>query len=141
MNEALEHGAVTEERANKDFALMLKAARVKWEIYSQFQGRDGELDKLIIIDAIMDGRVTINEEGFPTVYPETENERLKEIKLMRRSTRGEKLAMDRVKEGHDVAKQDAVLGKYLGIAPKLLGVLEDRDYNLINCLWTIFLGY
>lgn len=132
---------ISREIAEQDFDRILRAARIKWEIYSMMAGRDGDVDRAIIIDAIMDGRITVNDDGFPTVYTESENEKLKEIKIFRRSTRGEKLAMDRVKDGHNIAKQDAVLAKFLGLAPAMLQLLEDRDYNLIDCLWTIFLGY
>jgi hypothetical protein len=132
---------VTREIAEQDFDRILKAARIKWTIYSKIIGRDADVDREIIIDAIEDGRITVNDEGFPTVYPDTQTEKLKEVKIFRRTTRGDKLAMDRVKDGHNIAKQDAVLAKFLGIAPGMLQLLEDRDYNLIDCLWTIFLGY
>ena len=132
---------ITKEIAENDFDAMLKAARIKWEVYCSVHQRDAEIDKEIIIDAIMDGRITIGESGFPTVHPDTDNEKLKELKIFRRPMRADKLAMDRVKDGQDMSKQDAVLGKFIDIAPKLLGLLEERDYNLLQSLWLIFLGY
>ena len=132
---------ITREIAENDFDTMLKAARVKWDVYCRVHQRDAEIDKEIIIDAIRDGRITINEVGFPTVHPETENEKLKDLKVFRRPVRADKLAMDRVKEGQDMSKQDAVLGKFIDVAPKMLGLLEERDYNLLQSLWLIFLGY
>jgi hypothetical protein len=127
--------------AEDDFDAIFKAARVKFDVYCAVHGKDGELDRQIIVDAIKDGRITVDENGFPTVHPDTENEKLKNIKIMRRPVRADKLAMDRVKEGHDMGKQDAVLGKFLGVAPQMLGLLEERDYNLLQSLWLIFLGY
>ena len=95
----------------------------------------------MIIDAIADRAVTMNDDGFPTVYTKHENKSLSQISIVRRPVRGDKLAMDRVKDGHSIAQEDAILGKFLGIAPAALGQLEERDYSVISTLWYIFLGY
>lgn len=126
--------------AEEEFGRILKAARVKWERYAKAQGRDAELDKEFIIEAIIDGKVIVNDEGFPTVITESDNEKLKEIKIPRRPVRGDMLAADRVSSGHDLAKQDAVIGKLVGLAPALLQLLEEGDYRVLTTLWLIFLG-
>lgn len=133
--------AVTPEMAEAEFETILSAARVEWPMYVRLHGKDVEVDKEIIINAIMHGAITVDEFGFPTVHTESENTELKSIKIKRRPFRGDMLAADRVKKDHDVAKEDAVFGKFLGIAPGLLTLLEERDYKLIHNLWTIFLGY
>lgn len=136
----MEDQKVTAGIAEQDFERMLRAARCKWDRYCSVYGRDGELDKETIIDAILDGRIAVNDEGFPTLTTEHEAPELKEIKVRRRGLRGDWLAMDRVKDGNDVAKQDAVVGKFLGLAPSLLSRLEDTDYSILFSLWTIFRG-
>lgn len=130
--------AVTRDIAEADFGRMLKAARVKWDRYCKAEGRDGEDDKETVIGAIMDGCMTVNDDGFPTVLTDNDATELREIKIRRRGLRGDWLAMDRVKEGNDVAKQDAVVAKFLGLAPALLTRLEESDYDLLYSLWTMF---
>jgi len=131
---------VTEEIAEQDFERMLKAARVKWDLYRQISGtRDADNDKALIISEIMDGRISVNESGFPTVH--TESEIQPEIKIFRRSTRADKLMIDRCKEGHNVQAQDAVMGVFLKVAPTVLQKLDDVDYRNVEVLWSLFLGY
>lgn len=134
--------SVTREIAEQEFDRIVKFARVKWEKYAQFAGnKDADAEREMIIDAIMDGYVSVDDEGRPTVHTAHENENLKEIKIVRRPIKADKLAMDRVKEGQDQAKELATLGKFLCIAPSALGQLEEADYNVLSTLWFLFLGY
>ena len=131
---------ISEEVAMDDFNRMLRAARVKWDLYKQVSGqRDAENERAVIVDAIMDGRVIIDDNGFPTVRVELDS--VKEIKITRRGCRGDWLMIDRVKEGHNSAAQNAVMGKFLGVAPAVIELLEGQDFTLIQALWWIFLGY
>ena len=132
----------SDEFAQDEFDRILKAARVKWDKYCLFSGqKDAESEKELIIDAIKEGVITVSDEGFPTVHTEHQNKQLSKISIVRRPVRGDKLAMDRVKDGHMVSKEDSILGKFLGISPAALQQLEERDYSLISTLWYLFLGY
>ena len=135
-----ENQAVAENVALEEFERILRAARIKWNLYVQVEGRDGELDKEIIVDAIKDGRVSVNDDGFPTIHTENSNDKLKTIHL-RRFTDADMLAADRVKAAHDGAKMNAILGKWTGIDAALISLLESRDKRLLERLWSIFLGY
>jgi hypothetical protein len=131
---------ISEELAQAEFERILKAARVKWDLYKAVQGaRDAESVRMIIVDAIMDGRVVVDAEGFPTVR--TSSDTVQEIKVFRRGVRGDWLMVDRVKEGHNVQAQDAVMAAFLKKSPAELQLLETSDYSLVESLWWIFLGY
>jgi hypothetical protein len=131
---------VSEEMAQAEFTRILKAARVKWDLYRAVQGaRDAESARMVIVDAIMEGRVVVDAEGFPTVR--TSLESVPEIKVFRRGTRGDWLMVDRVKEGHNVQAQDSVMASFLKKTPAELQLLETQDYSLVESLWWIFLGY
>lgn len=124
--------------AESDFEMILKAARCKWNIYCMIEGNDAEKDKELIIDAIMDRRVTVNDQGFPTLHTEEENEKLQKI-FMRRMKDSDLLAMDRVKDGHNHGKTNAAIGKWVGLAPAMIGLLDRKDKVLLETLWCIFL--
>jgi len=131
---------VTREVAEADFNRILKAARVKWELFRQFSGtRDADNDKTFIIEEIMSGGITVNDDGFPTVH--TEKQGAEKIKIFRRPIRADKLMIDRCKDGHNVKAQDAVLGEFLKVSPSILESLDEVDFKKIEVLWFLFLGY
>lgn len=133
---------VTEEMAKQEFDRMLKAARVKWDKYVLYAGgRDAENERDLIVDNIMDGIVTINDLGFPTLRTPHKHPKLAEIKIFRRPISADKLMMDKEKEGHEIAKERAVVAKFLGITPSLISQLEEVDETVLKTLWHIFLGY
>jgi hypothetical protein len=134
--------AVTKEIAESDFDRICKAARIKWGMYQSVNGKkDTDAIREVIVDAIVDGAVEVDEYGFPTVITESSSDKLKRIKIYRRPTRIEELAADRVADGKNEAAQDAVLSTYLKLAPAQLGSLEKVDYTMVTTLWGIFLGY
>jgi hypothetical protein len=147
---------VTREIAEEDFGRICKAARVKWELYRTRTGKadadgdrdrtrtgkaDADGDRESIVDAIMDGEITVDADGWPTVHTEHDSDKLKDIKIFRRPIRGDKLAMDRTKEGQNIQAQDSIMGKFLGLAAKELQALEETDYSRVESLWLLFLGY
>jgi hypothetical protein len=133
---------VTREIAESDFDSICKAARVKWELYRTLTGKaDADGDKEKIIDAIMDGDISVDSEGWPTVHTSHDNAKLKDIRIFRRPVRGDKLAMDRTKEGQNIQAQDSIMGKFLGLAAAQLQALEETDYSRVESLWLLFLGY
>lgn len=134
-----ERNEVTEEFALEEFARILKAARVKWNIFSLAnEDKDSDVIKAVLIDAIMDGRITVNDEGFPTVLPETDNERIKRVVFKRRLISADSFMTG---GGSDEQRMLRAWGKFFGIAPSELEKLEPTDMNLVLYLWKIFLGH
>lgn len=134
---------ISEEFAQAEFDRMLKAARVKWDKYLSYAGqqRDAINERDLIVDNIMDGNVTINDDGFPTLHTPHKHEKLANIRIFRRPISADKLVMDKEKEGHYIAKERAAMSKFLGITPSLIGQLEEVDETVLKTLWNVFLGY
>lgn len=133
--------SVSREVAEQEFERMLKAARVKWRMYEIKHGkRDVEIDREIIIDGIMDGVVTINDDGMPTVFTQHENDRLKEVTFKRRPIKADRLVADRVAAGHDAKKIDVMLARLLDLSPAEVASFEEADAGLIESIWCVFLG-
>lgn len=133
---------ISEEFAQSEFDRMLKAARVKWDKYQMYAGsRDAENERDLVVDNIMDGNITIDDNGFPTLHTPHPHEKLANIRIFRRPISADKLVMDKEKEGHYIAKERAAMSKFLNINPSLIGQLEEVDETVLKTLWNIFLGY
>jgi hypothetical protein len=100
--------------------------------------KDLNLDRDYIIEEIMDGRITVNDMGWPTVV--TENDNLPLVKFERRPIGKDMLAMDRYKEGQDANKYTAVMSQYLGIAKSILEQLDSADLDNVQAIHGIFLA-
>ena len=132
---------MTLEMAESEFNRMLKAARVKWHVYSAVHGkRDVEAEKTLLVDAIQCGQIELNDEGFPTINTAHESEKLKRVVMHGRSVGANWLTMDRVPDGQEMRKLYSVIGKAFGLAAAEVGALEDADLNVIRSVWQIFLG-
>jgi hypothetical protein len=137
---------VSEEVATSEFERILKAARVKWWKLEKITGKaDTEALKIEIIDAIMDGKITVNDEGFPTVHTDNEIEKLKKISILCRPIRAHKLAADRINSDFAEKAKDTVIADFLSVgntkySASELGKLEEGDYSTIDLLWSLFLA-
>lgn len=128
---------VTQEIAEKEFEDILKAARLKWDRYLKKNGDSAIEDKEEIVNAIMDGEISVNENGFPTVHTHSDDDKMKELKFHRRllgrdlRTLGKSLS--------DEQKFFEVAGRYFGVAAAEIEALEMGDIALIQMLWIMFL--
>jgi hypothetical protein len=130
---------VTLEIAEADFDRICKVARLKWDRKRDLLvQKDLNLDRDYIIEEIMDGRITVNDMGWPTVI--TESETLPVVKFQRRPTGKDMLAMDRYKEGQDANKYMAIIAQYLGIAKSILEQLDGVDLEIVQAIHGIFLA-
>lgn len=138
-NENKAKTVVTKEIAEADFARICKVARLKWNRKRDLLvQKDLNLDRDYIIEEIMDGRITVNDMGWPTVV--TENDNLPLVKFERRPIGKDMLAMDRYKEGQDANKYTAVMSQYLGIAKSILEQLDSADLDNVQAIHGIFLA-
>ncbi len=129
---------VDREIAESDFERILTAARVKWDKYKRRAPEDAEFDREDIIDAIIEGTIVVGENGFPTVYPDTENEKVKELKFNRRLYGKDLTASSRCKD--EDRKMFFNLGNLFGVAPsEIEHSVDTGDLKLLVALWGIFL--
>lgn len=137
---------VSESAAQAEFERILKAARVKWDILCKISGKaDTEALKIKIVDAIMDGRIRVNDEGFPTVHTDNKIEKLQSISISCRPIRAHKLAADRINSDFEEKAKDTVIAAFLSVgntkySASELGLLEEGDYDIIDWLWSLFLA-
>lgn len=142
----VDESAVCEEVAIAEFERILKAARVKWWKLQKVAGKaDTDALKIEVVDAIMDGRVTVNDEGFPTVHTDNEAEKLKSISILCRPMRAHELAADRINSDFAEKAKDTVIADFLSVgktkySASEISKLEKGDYNILDWLWSLFLA-
>jgi hypothetical protein len=144
--EVVDSPAVSEEVATAEFDRILKAARVKWNVLQTTAGKaDTDALKISIVDAIMDGRITVNDEGFPTVHTDNDIDKLQNISISCRPIRAHRLAADRINSDFEEKAKDTVIAAYLSVgntkySASEIAQLEEGDYNIIDWLWSLFLA-
>ena len=143
MNEEIKRpnktGGISQAVAEEEFERFCKAARLKMDrVRDQLSQKDIKADKQYFIEELMEGRITVDSDGWPTVH--TENEALPEIVFNKRPTGKSLMAMDKKKSGQDAAKMFAIVGAYLGINPPRLMDLDDVDWVNVECVYSLFRG-
>lgn len=90
-----------------------------------------------VVSAIESGRLVIDGEGCPVYTP-----KLGDTKAIKFSEPDGAvvMAMDRVKQGHTIAKANAVLGAMTGEGPQRFAKMKQRDLRVCNDLLTLFLA-
>ena len=129
---------VSLEIAESDFLRMCKAARLNWERQVSIDSDAANTDKSLVVAAIMDGLLEVDESGFPTI--KTESDELPEIKFKRRPRGKDLLASEKFKKEQRMSAYYAVIAQYLGINPTYLKELETVDLTLVQTVYGIFLG-
>jgi len=142
----VEESKVSKDVAITEFERILKAARVKWWKLEKTSGKaDTEALKIEIVDAIMDGRITVNDQGFPTIHTDNESEKLQNISILCRPIRAHRLAADRINSDFEEKAKDTIIADYLSVgntkySASELSLLEEGDYNILDWLWSLFLA-
>ncbi len=90
-----------------------------------------------LIRAIMCGRLVINDDGCAVYTPKLGN--TKAITFGEPSG-AELMQMDKVKSGHTIAKQNALLGAMSGEGPQRFAVMKQRDLRVCGALLVLFLA-
>jgi len=87
------------------------------------------------IRAVMRGRLSLNENGEPVVQP-TDGE-----PITFHEPRGDTfMATDQKKQGHDVAKNIAMMAAMTGEPPKRFANMPNRDLDICTTVQLLFLG-
>lgn len=96
-----------------------------------------ERAKHTFVRAVMDGSLTVNEQGVPVFTP-----RIGDLKALTfNEPKGSAfIAMDGKKAGHDVAKLYASLAELTGANPSTFARMAERDLKVCRSIFTLFFG-
>jgi len=126
---------IDRETAERDFDRMVAAMRIMMKAYGdENEQRDKAADRELLIDQIMLGNATVDDDGFLT-YLTGDGEQIKFKKPKGDAT----LAIDRVKETKKVAQGYAILGELTGRAPVTFAKMDQYDVKVCAAVMTLFL--
>jgi hypothetical protein len=132
---------VDRETAQQDFDRFVRFARLKLDrVRNENDRRDIESDTQYFIEEIMDGRISVDDEGHVIVYTESENENLKEIHITTRPKVSILRAMDKAHRDQGNAKWIAAIGEHVGIAPSVINKLDMVDWQNLEMVCGFFLA-
>ena len=130
---------VSNEVAEQDFQRFADMARLKLDrVRNENERRDLGEDRQYFIEEVMDGRIVVDENGYPTVL--TESEELPEVKFTRRPRVTGLRAMDKCKKENENGKMIAMMADTLGIAPAKFNTLDTVDFENVSLVFGLFLG-
>lgn len=90
--------------------------------------------KKTCINAMLKGKLVINDDGLPVVT--TSNKEF----VFKEPTGRTLLAMDKAKEGQDVHKNYHMIGAMVGESDKLIAALRLQDLKVVQAVAMLFLG-
>jgi hypothetical protein len=128
---------MTRELAEMEFERFCGAARINLMRYRE----QDELDefskyKRLFIEGIMEGRITVDDEGWPTVHTECED--LKEVRFPRRPKGFDRCAMDKLPSDSIHARSFTWIASVVGKSYKLLQNLEEHDLTMLETVFYLF---
>lgn len=130
---------ITKELAEADFQRFADMARLDLERpRNSNDRRDLDEDKEQFIYFVTKGRVTVDDDGYPTVH--TESEELPAVRFGRRPRVTALRAMDKCKRNNENGKMLAMMADVLGIAPAKMNALEYADFEVVSLVFSLFLG-
>lgn len=132
-----EKNKVAREVAIEEFSRIFRAARTTWEKYKRRNPEEAEFDKEDILEAIENGTITVDDNGFPTLHFDAEFDSVKELKFKRRIIGKDISAASRSKD--ESRALYFATGQYFGVSPAEIESLETGDISLLNAIWSIFL--
>lgn len=90
----------------------------------------------LIVGAIQRERVTINDDGEPTIHMSDETDPI----TMSEPTGAALMAMDGKGKGREIAQMYAAMGQMCGISPKTFSAMKQRDLKIFQNLAILFLA-
>lgn len=91
-----------------------------------------------IISAIMDGRLTVNDQGEPVLTPT--RTQMPNGLTFKEPSGADLMAMDRQKNGNDVGKMFALMDSVTKSAPGTCSKLKGKDQKVATAIVTLFLA-
>ena len=91
----------------------------------------------VVVRAIMQGRITVDERGLPTVHPRTEGHH---PVVFKEPTGATLVATDSKGADRDVAKTFAAMSDQTGTPIKHFSMMHGKDVTLCTAVFSLFLG-
>lgn len=130
---------ISREVAEADFERFCETARL--DLNKPRNNNDkqdlGEQRELFIY-YVMRGRLTVDDDGWPTVITQCED--LPEVRFSRRPCVPALRAMDKVKATNENGKLLAMIGDVLGVPTASWNKLEFVDFEVVSLVFALFLG-
>lgn len=129
---------IPKDMAENDFQRFADFARLDLDSYrTEMQAEKVNACREHFIEAVMDGRILVDEEGGVDV--KTSLEELPSVRFSRRPRQSDRKAMDRCKLTAIEQKEDAWLSSLCGIPVQVLNKLEQADIRLVKEVFHLFL--
>ena len=129
---------ISRDVAEDEFLRFAEFARLKLDSFrSEAAQEKVQTCKEHFIEAVMCGRITVDDEGHVNCH--TESEDLPVVRFSRRPKQEDRRAMDKVKLMAMETKEDAFLASVTGIAAARIGKLEQHDIRLVKEVFYLFL--
>lgn len=140
-NSTVQMVSIDVETAEGEFDRFATAARLKLDrVRNENSRRDLEEDRQYFIEEVVDGRITVDDNGWPSIHTDHDNEKLKKITFSRRPKGSAWTAMDRVKKDKEMSKIYAAMGAACGLTGKELENLDAVDLESVQTVFMLFLG-
>lgn len=108
------------------------------EAMSEEDAKSFEEPKTILIKAIMQGHLVINENGEPVFTPKN-SPKVSEL-TFREPNGADYMAMDRKKDNQSIAKMWAMADSVTKSTPGTIASLRNRDLKVVQAVMQLFLG-
>lgn len=123
--------------AESEFDRFCDAARINMDRYRN----DEDAEEFVtyrerFIEGVQSGRITVDDEGWPTVHTESEN--LKEVRFGRRPNGFDRCTMDKHHDGAQQTRLFAWIASIVGKSPKHLQGLEEHDMDVVRTVFALF---
>jgi len=118
---------INKETAEAEFNRFKKAMRLRLdrEGMDENEAKDVKEDIAVLVEEIMAGRLSINDEGQAVVHPEG-----KDPLTFRKPSGRDVAVIDRKKEAHKVGQQFAIIGSLCDKAPSVIQQMDWDDIDI-----------
>lgn len=129
---------VSREVAEAEFERFAEAARLDLgKPRNENDRRSVADDRELFVYQVMRGRISVDEDGWPTVH--TDSEALPVVRFSSRPRVTNYRAMDKVKATNEIGKMLAMIADVTGVPTALLNGLEQADFENVSLTFGLFL--
>lgn len=128
--------AIDEDTATGEFERWTSAMRIKLDRkgIDENDRKDNDVDKLMVIEQIMEGKIEINENDLLVFHPETGNPL-----TFHRPQGGDLVCMDRKKKWADMGKINISMAAVTKTSEVTFSKMWSSDYQICQTIWSLFL--
>jgi hypothetical protein len=131
---------IDRESATNEFLRFAEMARINLTRYEQDDSREGfATAKENFIQAVMNGRISVDENGWPTIH--TESARIAEITIVREPGMKDALAADKTQPFEFEKKSIAKVAAWCGKSYPDVSNLSEADFRRLSVVHDLFREY